>query len=370
MAEQKQLIKKQGEPLYLPADFYMVRAPALSVQVFLQLSNAGHVCTEIELVDEVLQRGEQEGATMLLQLAARPEVTQALAIASPSLLEGLERLARGEKKKARQERVYAGLLRYLIRMSTRPTPFGLFAGVELGHFAGHTDLCLGERAIASFRTRPDMHWLLALLRRLEADPALVAQLTVRLNHTAYLAGERAILPFADTYGTQDNRAISLRATSVVRKVFELARQFIPYSELQTTIHQAFPRATGEQVERVLWQLWEHGFLISSLHPPLTDARPAEYVRTHLVDALQGIDELKDQLDRVLEGACTLDRAGIGAPVSMISTLVKDQEQLVPAKNEDILPLQIDSRLQVKAPMLHRMIGQAAAHAAAFLLKKR
>jgi len=361
MAEQRQLLKKQAEPLYLPADFYLLRAPALSAQVFTALSSAGHMCMQPEL-DEVLPEREQECAALLLQLAERPEVRQALAMASPSLLKGLQRFQRGETKPMHQKRLSAGLLRYLIRMSTRPTPFGLFAGVGLGHFAERTDLCLGETAIEGFRTRPDMHWLLKLLRRMEEDKALVAQLTVRLNQTAYLAGERAMLPFADTYGTQATRAISLRATSVVRKIFELAREFLPYAELQASLLEAFPRAAIEQVERVLWQLWEHGFLVSSLHPPLTDARPTEYVRKRL-DALQGIEEIKEQLDRVLERTAALDRAGIGAPVSLIATLLQEQEQLVPAKNEDTLPFQVDSRLRVKAPLLHRAIGQIAAHAA-------
>src|SRR5579863_7028366 len=147
MTEQKQLGKHKGESLYLPANFYQVRAPALSAQVFLQLSHAGQVCAEAGLADEVLHKGEQACADLVLQLAARPEVMQALAIASPSLMQGLERLQQGERKKAR---VYAGLLRYLIRMSTRPTPFGLFAGVELGYFAECTDLRLGETAIARF----------------------------------------------------------------------------------------------------------------------------------------------------------------------------------------------------------------------------
>lgn len=375
MAEQKRSNKPLEEPLYLPADFYMVRAPALPAQVFTYLSNVGHIGVETALTDEVLQKTERACATALLQLAARPDVRQALALASPSLLEGLERLEHGQEKEARKARVYVGLLRYLIRMSTRPTPFGLFAGVGLGYFSARTDLRLGETALARFRTRPDMHWLLKLLRRLEEDPALVAQLQVRLNQTAYLAGERARLPFVDTYGEQDNRAVTLRATSVVRKVFELAREFLPYTELQAAVQQAFPRATAAQVERVLRQLWVHGFLLSSLHPPLTDARPAWYVRD-LLDTLQGVEEIKERLTRILDEAAALDHAGLGAPVDMISALVQDQVQLVPAESKETpqedahrLPLQVDSVLQVETPLLHQSIGQVAAQAATFLLRQ-
>jgi thiopeptide-type bacteriocin biosynthesis protein len=374
MAEQKQSLRWQGNALYHPADFYLVRAPALPAQIFTELSNTGQALGQQE-VDGALHTAEQACAAAVWRLAAQPEVRLALALASPSLLEGLERVQHSEAKEARKARVSAGLLRYLIRMSTRPTPFGLFAGVGWGTFADRTDLRLGEAALAGFRTRPDMRWLLTLLRRLEEDPALAAQLQVRLNQTAYLAGERARLPFADTYGHDDTRAISLRATAVVRTVFELARDFIPYTELQAAVQQAFPRATTEQVERVLRQLWEHGFLISSLHPPLTDARPAHSVRD-LLDTLHGVEEITERLTRILDEATALDRAGLGAPVAMVATLVQDQARLVPAASQEAsgddasaLPVQVDSALEVNTPLLHRSIGQVAAQAATFLLRQ-
>lgn len=370
MAEHKHTLSKQNVPLYTPAGFYMLRAPLLPAQVFTRLSAAGQLSPEIaqEEMDVALHTQVKRCAELLRELADQPQIAQALAVASPSLLAGLERLRRGEGSQAQQKRAFAGLLRYVIRMSTRPTPFGLFSGVALGTFADETGARLTSPNMARLRTRPDMQWLLALLRKLEEDRALVAQLRVQLNQTAYLVGERAVLPFADTYGEQDSRTISLRATTVVRKIFELARQFIPYAELHSALQQAFPRATAEQIERVLWQLWEHHFLISELHPPLTDARPADYALAHL-SMLEGVDEIRTQLARVLENASALDNAGIGAPTSMISTLARQQDELVPVESKEKLPLQVDAALPMQDSTLQRAIGQAAAQAAHFLLRQ-
>jgi hypothetical protein len=58
------------------------------------------------------------------------------------------------------------LLRYLIRMSTRPTPYGLFAGVGLARWGPETNLTLSSGRPRT-RTRPDMAWLLRLV--LEAE---------------------------------------------------------------------------------------------------------------------------------------------------------------------------------------------------------
>ena len=370
MAEQKHVSSKQTTPLYTAAGFYMLRAPALPAQIFTRISNAGHLAPELihEDLDSALHTQQEKCSQLLRDFLTQPQIRQAVAVASLSLQEGLERLQRGGGSPAQQKRAYASLLRYLIRMSTRPTPFGLFSGVASGTFASETQVSLASPAIAHFRTRPDMSWLLAFLRRLEADPTLVRQLRVQLNQTAYLVGERAVLPFADTYGERDRRAISLRATPVVRMVFDLAQQFIPYTQLHSGLQQAYPRATAEQIERVLWQLWEHHFLISELHPPLTIARPDEYILKHL-NIIEGNDALKASFSRVLDGIAALDHAGIGAPTSLIVTLAQDQRELLPPEKKDLLPLQIDSVLHVKSPTLHQSIGQAAAQAALFLLRQ-
>jgi thiopeptide-type bacteriocin biosynthesis protein len=372
MVDQKHASKKQA--IYVPAGFYMVRAPALPGAIFQSLSQAGRrvISETVDELDTTWQAGVQDCYQVLRELALRPDVAQAIAVASPSLQIGLERLQREEGKPAQQKKAYAGLLRYLIRMSTRPTPFGLFSGVALGTFAEQTRACLGPRALERFRTRQDMGWLLEVLHLLEKDRTLVTQLQVRLNQTAYLVGDRAVLPFVDTYGEQDNRTASLRATAPVRKVFELAGQFIPWTELCNKLQQAFPPARAAQIDDLLWQLWETGFLISQLHPPLTDARPAEYIYTQL-DTLQGVDDVKAGLSQALERGKALDQAGIGAPLSLLSHLVMGQEQVLPKteqeKGQEKLPLQVDAALSLQTGELHHSIGQAAVRAAEFLLRQ-
>ncbi|MGH2481067.1 MAG: lantibiotic dehydratase, partial [Ktedonobacteraceae bacterium] len=351
MTRQKQPAE---QPLFTAAGFYMLRAPALPAHIFTQISAAGYISPESaqEKLDATLHAQQENCSRLLQELASQPQIIQALAVASPSLLDGVERFQHGKSSPAQLKRVSASLLRYLIRMSTRPTPFGLFSGVASGTFAQETQAYLASPTIARFRTRPDMSWLLAALQKIEGDKSLVAQLRVRLNQTAYLVGERAVLPFADTYGDRDTRAISLRATAVVRTVFDLAQQFIPYTELQSALQQACSRASTEQIERALWQLWEHHFLISELHPPLTNARPTDYVREYL-DVLQGVEAIKAQLTHILAGASVLDCAGVGAPINLLSTLVQHQGELIPGKDKNTLPLQVDAALHLQSPELHQ-----------------
>ena len=116
MAEQKPTTNRQTEPLYTSMGFALLRAPALPAQIFTRLSVAGHLCPRTLQgdLDCALQTSRENSVKAIEELVVQPQIVQAIAVASPSLLQGLERLQQGEGSPARQKRVLAGLLRYLI----------------------------------------------------------------------------------------------------------------------------------------------------------------------------------------------------------------------------------------------------------------
>src|SRR6476620_10137599 len=91
--------EEQERSLYRPLDFAMVRAPLLPVEAYLSLKSA------------------EDQWTLLKDRRVR----RAVAVGSPSLLRALERFERGELSKKDADKLRAKLLRYQIRMSTRPT---------------------------------------------------------------------------------------------------------------------------------------------------------------------------------------------------------------------------------------------------------
>ena len=117
-----------------------------------------------------------------------PEVVRALAIGSPTLLDQALRANPDPKDVSRTR---AGLARYLIRMSTRPTPYGAFAAVSLTEWSDSTDLCLGA---ARTRTRPDMGWLRGLLAERRAHAEVRTRLRWRAEPLAALVGDRLVAP--------------------------------------------------------------------------------------------------------------------------------------------------------------------------------
>ena len=182
-------------PLYRPMDHLVVRAPLLPVDAYLALGT-----------------GDGRGG------ALAPEVRRALAVASPSLLAALDRTGPGDPGWPRLE---GKLLRYQIRMSTRPTPFGLFAGVGIARWADRTDLALAGPPRT--RTRLDMEWLLRLVLRLEADPEVRRHLRLFANTAAFeRAGRLHLSEAAPTGSGTAAGSVSVRATGAARQALAAA----------------------------------------------------------------------------------------------------------------------------------------------------
>jgi hypothetical protein len=107
-------------------------------------------------------------------------IARALAVASPTLLTAIKNIQQ-QKKATRRNRVYSRLLRYIVRMSTRPTPFGLFAGVGRGTLEDQAAIQLAPSSAWQSRTRIDMNWHIELIRYIEQNQKFRSSLNVIAN---------------------------------------------------------------------------------------------------------------------------------------------------------------------------------------------
>ena len=280
-------------PLYRPLDGLMVRAPLLPACAFAA-----------------------SGAE-LDRWCADPEFVFALAVASADMTVALDGPA-GAAPAAR-----AAAQRYLIRAATRPTPFGGFAAIGLARWAGRTDLAVaaGRRPT---RTRPDLAWLTDLTLRLAADPVLRPRLRVYANSCVLERDGRYYLTDPGTGGTRSGPDISVRATSVVRRVLSLARSPIAWEELGRLVAAPHPDVDRERVEAVLDRLAEQQFLLPEVLPALT-ADPLAGVRKAIAQAGEpgGAGAADGWCARLgqIAGACReVDDADLPVAVRQLATL--------------------------------------------------
>jgi lantibiotic biosynthesis protein len=282
-------------------------------------------------------------------------VRVAIEVASADLAAAIVR-TRAQDPKA--GRVRGKLRRYLIRMSTRPTPYGIFAGVGLVEWGAATDLALATDPPRT-RTRPDMGWLTDLVATLEDDPDVRAGLRLTANSAVVLGGGRVLLRDGE------GRPVSVRATGAVRRALGLARGPVSREALAGPL-LAEPGATPEKVDRLLDELVRQGLLRYDLRPPLTGADPAALVRERLA-AIPASRPVADGLAELLEQLAVWDGLPLQERAGGWSRLVDRARALQPATTSANL-LQVDMALPLAGTSVHAQVGVEAARAAELLLR--
>ncbi|MCC0094872.1 lantibiotic dehydratase [Streptomyces flavotricini] len=306
-------------------------------------------------------------------MPADPLLGLAIRLASPDLAAALERTGPHDRQAPRLERK---LRRYLIRMTTRPTPFGLFAGVGLVRWAPATDLGI-DPAASRTATRADMGWLNELTESLREDPDIGPHLRLMTSPAVSLHRGRAVLTQGPAAGT------SVRATAGVRLVLGAARLAASREELEQAV-RAIPGATPEKTGRLVEELRSQGFLISELSPAPTRGDPVTWVRRCLGAIPSGRARAAERQLGVLAAELAdwdelpLDRKAEHLPA--LRDLLADVHRAVTRAGSDTAragaggvgirngTLQTDTALAFRSTALHAAVAAEAAEAAELLLR--
>jgi thiopeptide-type bacteriocin biosynthesis protein len=343
-------MSRRARPLYEPTDFFVVRAPLLPLEAYLNLhrQRAGVPAHE----------SSHEPSPWLV--AQSKDVRRALAVGSVALLDA-EHVARSNG--SRRLKVESKLLRYMIRMSTRPTPFGLFAGVAMGRWGDRTDLALSV-APRRQRTRPDMAWLMKLVIDLESIPEVRRHLRVVANSAALIRAGRVFLAERVSRGEATPPSVSIRATSVVRRALLAAREPITLEALASFLLADTPGATPDKVDKLLTELWQQTLLLTDLRPPLTVESPARYVLDRLAN-IPAAAAVRTEMLSILEGAARWDGSAQTDGADGYRRMVAEAAR---TRAFERSPFQVDSAVQLAGERISRRVGEKVAVAAEILLR--
>ncbi len=183
------------------ADFFVLRTPSLPVDVLTSPMTEEPV--EGLGVARNLEASRERLHGTLRQLARNPAIREALALASPDLATRIDPWLEGLLVGGAAERVERALLRYLIRMSHRATPFGLFASVSTGRWKAASQLSVDSWSACRKAVRLDWGALEELLDRLARRPRTRAALRYRVNSSLHAcAGWHRYLERRDAPGQE------------------------------------------------------------------------------------------------------------------------------------------------------------------------
>ncbi len=251
---------------YQSFDRLVLRTPLLDFGFYKDLTR------ETEIPDATLK-----------EIFKRPVIQEAIFLASPSLFFEAEKWCSSTLDEKRTAKVRNSLLKYFTRLSTRCTPFGLFAGCATGKIGDHTEIKRDPIKQTKRRTRMDMNYMVALSQDLSKHKEIEKELRFYPNSSIYRSGKQ--LRYIEYYYVESRRqhqVIEVDHSPYLRDILKEATSGAYLKDLAFLI-------TDEEVSETeatsfIEELVESQLLVSELEPSVSGPEFMD----QLIDRLEGV----------------------------------------------------------------------------------
>ena len=234
---------------------------------------------------------------------SHPQFQEAIYIASPVLYAELQKYLAGAITNTKEkQRIESALYRYISRMSTRCTPFGLFAGCSIGCVAGDkTNIILGDY---HRHTRMDMYFLCILSRELSKLSDIKHNIRYYPNTTLYQLGKKYRYVECQYVRYKRISQISAIDRSVyLDTILKMARKGIKINEL--LIYLKDKEIESDEALKFIEKLIDSQIIVSEIDPSITGddffsriiyILEELHVKEPLISSLKEVREMTHHLD--------------------------------------------------------------------------
>ena len=267
---------------------YILRTPLLPLTFFLELTK------DSILTQEALKNACKE-----------KHIKEALFLASPSLYTAFEKWLEGNTNAEDSERMTFSILKYLSRMSSRCTPFGLFAGTAVGTFDDQTQLVLKKATENKRHTRLDMNYLVALSQDIVKDKKIREQLYFYPNTSIYKAGDQ--LRYVEYHYENSRRMhhiVGVQHSEYLQKVLETANAGATLATLSNCLVD--DEITLEVASGFIEELVGSQLLVSELEPSVSGPEFTDQI-IPVLKKLEGTDAIVEKLENTQSQIKKLDK---------------------------------------------------------------
>ncbi len=289
---------KSATPSILKPDHFVVlRTPLQSEQALLDW-----------------QGSRQQLREQLAHWLNKPDVQEALYLASPSLLERVAHWQR-DPSSSKGRKIEQALCKYFIRMTSRSTPFGLFAGISVGMIGETLNLTLDD-GIAKRYSRLDALIIFQLKQHLSQQPEVIKHLPLTTNQSLYQTGDT--YRYIEAISKNNQQSYQLSAFSYnpyIEHLLTKANGHCTAWQLAESLHQLDSDISVEEAWPFVIELINNNILLPDLPFYLT----GENSEQHFINALrQSGDshplclEIADTLNDILQTLRQMDQASENA----------------------------------------------------------
>jgi len=309
--------------------FFVLRTPLLPLDDYLNWSAnliAPAALNDREELALNLAKDREVLRSRLNEIVSQPEVLEALFVSSSDLHESLEIWQRNPES-ARGQRLERALVRYFSRLTARATPFGLCAGISVGHIAAKTEFMLVDRKRYKRHTQLDMKYLVKLMAAVALKPSFRKAHKYRPNTSLYRVADRFHY-LEEERGENTwrvHRLVAVDASNLLTAVLERADTGARSSDLIQTL-TGLEGTTPAEAEEFVEELIDNQLLVPDFGPVITGPDP-------LLDSIEQLktypegEPLRSSLKAIAGQLEAFDRKGLGIAAQGYNDLVKELDQL-------------------------------------------
>lgn len=277
----------------------------------------------------------------MYEIIGSPIFKSAIYLSSRDLFLQLEKYLQGEMDLSRLDKFFISITKYLSRMSTRSTPFGLFSSVSISELSIQNQFRLKILNDFYYAIRLDMSLLYNISRELLKDDHLRYKLRYKKNSTIYKIGGK--YRYIETELKFDRRIydiVEISSNKYLRQIVKKTHEYISLNELCLCLLDYDSSLSYENVWEYLLQLVDSHFLVSEFEPIV---QGKDYL-SYLTDFLNGCDSfsgLASLLPFVLDKFSNRINISYDTNLCKILTDIKDQIDSVVGEIECKTPFQLD-----------------------------
>ncbi|MET0943958.1 MAG: lantibiotic dehydratase family protein [Flavobacterium sp.] len=236
----------------------------------------------------------------------RADLKEAIFLATPVLSKELEKWLAGKiEDQNKIERIKNSLLKYIARMSSRATPFGIFAGCGVGEIGSETKIILDDIANNERHTRLDMNYLVALSQDLVKIDNIKRQILFYPNTSIYRSGSQLrYVEFGYVNGSRQHNMMAVDNSVYLQKVLKATeRGMLMHDIIEVLVDDENSyKEVAEFVEELIFSQ----ILVSELEPSACGPEFLDHIKSVLIK-IENTEELLGLISYIEESLARLDR---------------------------------------------------------------
>ena len=282
---------------YKSFDNFVVRTPSLSLNYIQSIFIEKNTSPE-----------------KIKDICKNPYIKEAIFLASPSLHEQLVKWLNNELTDLKEiNHLTYSIVKYLLRMGSRCTPFGLFAGYNLGKIGHDTSIELENLSSYYAHLRLDMNYLCALAMDLAKIPEIKKQIKFYTNSSIYNSGDNLrYVEYQYIKGKRNHFIVGVENSKYLELILKDAKNGATIKELANLLIDE--EVLYHEAESFIEELIESQLLISELEPSVTGAEFLDQI-IETLRPFKEIDSILEYLQKIKSDIQSISNQIIGVPVN-------------------------------------------------------